>query len=115
MGEREPERFMYWGEGRSEESRAVGNWLTCVVCLPPRAWVNSGPGLLPRPMWSMALLQPGFVLMSAVPVATEGRACSLGQHLRPCWCSRVMLLPGSHRSVWFGLPSGAMVMSISKL
>lgn len=77
MRKREAERFMYWGEAGSEESKAVRNWLTWAVCLPPRAWVKSGPGLLPRPIsGAMALLQLGFVLMLVVPVATEGRACS---------------------------------------
>lgn len=77
--------------------------------------MKSGPGLLPRLMsGSMALLQPGFVLMSVVPVATEGLACSLGQHLRP-WVFKGHAASRVTRSVWFGLLSGAMVMSIRKL
>ena len=60
--------------------------------LAPWTMLTSGSGLLPRTMsWSMALLQMWSVLMSVVPVITEGNedTWSLGCHIdaqEPCHC-----------------------------
>lgn len=73
----------------------------------PESWCSLGQGCYWRPhLRPMDLLQPGSKLMSMAPVITEGCADAwvLVSHLRPCWFSRVMLLPGPYWSVWPMLP-----------
>lgn len=78
--------------------------------LLPNAMVTCGPELRLRAMSeSMALLQPGSVLMSKAPVTIDGHTD--GQGLEPCWCPRAMLPLGMCQSEWPVLPPGAVVTS----
>lgn len=70
-------------------------------CAATEAMVPSGPGLLSRVMsGTVALVQPGSVLMSMDPDNMEGNAVArgLGCQLWTCWCLRVLLSWGSGQS-----------------
>ena len=57
-----------------KELKMVRSELMWMACLPPRAIVLFGLGLLPRVLSGpMALPQPWSVLLSLAPVTTEGR------------------------------------------
>ena len=74
-------------KGRSEELRAVRNWLMWMACLPRGAMEMSGPGLLPMVMSGLLFLTQLWrsVLMPVAPL-TKGPvdAWSLGYHIGPC-------------------------------
>ena len=54
MDEKEKSGSCAVERGTTEEAKAVRSRLMWVACLPCRARVTSGPGLLPRPMSGLA-------------------------------------------------------------
>lgn len=104
-------------KGRSEGVKVVRNRLMWEARLPPKAVLASGSGLLTRTMsGSVALLQLRSVLMSVVPVITEGHKDVWG-------LGRLMCHVGAwgpchhrgHRCKWPALPSGSTEASRLKL
>lgn len=94
--------------GKFEDAKAVWNTLMCVACLAPGAMDTLRPDLQPMAISeTMGLLQQGSMSMSMAPFATKfcvDTQC-LGQHLKPCWCLRVMWPGESYRSEHPGLPT----------
>ena len=69
-------------------------------CIITVAMVSSWPGLLLRAMFrSMALLQPGSILISVASDNIEGNAHArdLGHNLWPNWCQRPLLWLGQFK------------------
>lgn len=67
--------------------------------------------------FSVALPQPGPVLMSLAPIAIKYHVDSRGldDHPGPCWCPEAMLPLVPCQSGWPWLPPGAMVTSKHRL